>query len=73
MTRIKLWAAAIGAALVALLGLLAKAKHDGRKQEQAKSKETDRAKADAIRKRVDAVKRPGGVRPDDKRGYRDGS
>jgi hypothetical protein len=72
MTRLKIWAAAIGAALVALLGLLAKARRDGRKQEQAKSQERDRARADAIRKRVDAV-RPGGVRPDDKRGYRDGS
>jgi hypothetical protein len=36
LTRLKIWAAAIGAALVALFGLLAKAKHDGRKQERTK-------------------------------------
>jgi hypothetical protein len=38
LTRIKLWAAAIGAALVALLGLLAKFRSDRRKIERAENR-----------------------------------
>jgi hypothetical protein len=62
LTRIKLWLAAIGAALVALLGIVAKAKHDGRKQERQTQKEKDYAQADRVRDRVANRKR---VHPDD--------
>jgi hypothetical protein len=44
LTRIKLWLAAIGAGIVALLGIIAKARHDGRQQANAKHS-ADAAKA----------------------------
>jgi Flp pilus assembly protein TadB len=67
LTRIKLWAAAVGAALLALWAMLARAKRDGRKQEQAKAKEADHAKAAAVRDRVRDARR---VSTDDLK-YRD--
>lgn len=47
-------------------------RRDGAREAVAEVKEADRAKADVIRDRVDAVRRaPVRVRPDDTRGYRD--
>lgn len=47
-------------------------RREGAKEAAAEAREVDRAKADEIRERVDAVRRePVGVRPDDARGYRD--
>jgi hypothetical protein len=38
VTRLKIYAAAIGAAILALWAMLAKAKRDGRKQERAENR-----------------------------------
>lgn len=67
LARIKLWAAAIGAAGLALLGLMAKSKRDGRRQAEAKAKEIDNEQADAIRDRVRDARRV----PDDDLKFRD--
>jgi Flp pilus assembly protein TadB len=67
IARLKFYAAAVGAALLALWAMLAKAKRDGRKQEQAKAKEADHAKADAVRDRVRDARRV----PADPLRYRD--
>jgi hypothetical protein len=47
-------------------------RREGAKEAAAEAREVDRAKADEIRDRVDAVRRePVSVHPDDARGYRD--
>lgn len=47
-------------------------KREGRREAAAEAREVDRAKADDIRDRADAVRlEPVRVRPDDARGYRD--
>lgn len=64
----------LAAAVVALGGFLAmqaKARREGRKQAETKTKEKDHANADEVRDRVARVPRSGGVRPDDERGWRD--
>ena len=69
----------IWSAILRVFGWLAAAllgrwlvKRDGARDAVAEAREEDHAKADAIRDRVDAVRRdPVRVRPDDPRGYRD--
>ena len=58
------------ASLAAVAGVKAKWKHDGRVQEREDQEREDAENAKYIRRRVDAVK-PSGLRPDDRRGYRD--
>jgi HAMP domain-containing protein len=70
LARIKLWAAAIGAAILAVLALMAKSRRDGRLRERTIAQENDRERANQIRDAVDAARRGGGLQPDD-RGYRD--
>ena len=58
------------ASLAAFKGVQLKARHDGKKQERESQERKDAENAKDIRRRVDAVK-PSGLRPDDRRGYRD--
>lgn len=62
--------AVVLASLAAVKGAQIKWKHDGKVQERESQEQKDADNAKAIRNRVDAVK-PSGLRPDDRRGYRD--
>lgn len=62
------WLIAVVAAVFAAVGLL---RRDAKQDATRDMKEADRDKADDIRDRVAAVRRPDGVSDDDRRGYRD--
>jgi hypothetical protein len=58
-------------ALIAILAILRRAERSGERNERLRQKEADHDRARQIRDAVDGVDRDPGVRPDDRRGYRD--
>ena len=75
LARVKLWAAAIGAAILGALGLMAKAKRDGRKQERvenrAKAAENQIKTIKEIERAIDHSRAPGASWRDRLRAHRD--
>jgi hypothetical protein len=75
LARLKLYAAAIGAAILALWAMIAKAKRDGRKQERAenrvKAAETSIKTIKEIENAIDRSRASGGSWHDRLRNHRD--
>jgi hypothetical protein len=75
LARVKLWAAAIAAAILALWAMIAKAKRDGRKDERAenrvKAAETHIETRKDVENAIDRSRASGGAWHDRLRAHRD--